>query len=90
MEDYPEERLNRRWKEELKELGIWSFSFSADSVLRLLYRVISHFLSRVKQIPDILLLSVFMLLDYVHTTSGRGLLIVLAAVITIFMVLMIS
>lgn len=82
--------MNRRWKEELKELGIWSFSFSADSVLRILYRVISRFLSKVKQIPDILLLFVFMLLDYVHTASIRGSLVILAAVITIFMVLMIS
>lgn len=42
MEDYPEEHLHQRWKGELQKLGIWSFSFSADSVLRILYRVISR------------------------------------------------
>ncbi|KAK8828217.1 hypothetical protein WA538_002729 [Blastocystis sp. DL] len=90
MEDYPEEHLHQRWKGELQKLGIWSFSFSADSVLRILYRVISRFLSKVKQIPDILLFLVFVLLDYICAPSIRGSLVLLAAIITVFMILMIS
>ena len=90
MEDYPEEHLHQRWKGELQKLGIWSFSFSADSVLRILYRVISRFLSKVKQIPDSLLFLVFVLLDYICAPSIRGSLVLLAAIITVFMILMIS
>lgn len=90
MEDYPEEHLHQRWKGELQKLGIWSFSFSADSVLRILYRVISRFLSKVKQIPDILLFLVFVLLDYICAPSIRGSLVLLTAIITVFMILMIS
>ena len=87
MEDYLEEHLHQRWKGELQKLGIWSFSFSADSVLRILYRVISRFLSKVKQI---LLFLVFVLLDYICAPSIRGSLVLLAAIITVFMILMIS